>query len=63
MLTWFAQAGLEAILFDIMESKGFGKEYIERYKMVNRFHQERRPLIVVICGVPCTGAHTYEHFH
>ena len=43
-----------------MESKGFGKEYIERYKMVNRFHQERRPLIVVICGAPCTGAHTYD---
>ncbi|KAL3130851.1 hypothetical protein ABBQ38_000183 [Trebouxia sp. C0009 RCD-2024] len=38
-----------------MESKGFGAEYTKRYKMVNQFHQERRPLIIVVCGAPCTG--------
>ena len=39
-----------------MQSRGFGADSITRYKMVNKFHQERRPLIVVICGAPCTGA-------
>ncbi|DBA83828.1 TPA: hypothetical protein ACH3X1_006347 [Trebouxia sp. C0004] len=38
-----------------MESKGFGAEYTKRYKMVNQFHQERRPLIIIVCGAPCTG--------
>ena len=49
------QANLEEILFEVMQSRGFGADYITRYKMVNKFHQERRPLIVVICGAPCTG--------
>lgn len=46
---------MEAILFNVMESKGFGAEYTKRYKMVNQFHQERRPLIILVCGAPCTG--------
>lgn len=50
-----SQENLEAILFSVMESKGFGAEYTKRYKMVNQFHQERRPLIIVVCGAPCTG--------
>ena len=49
------QATLENILFDVMEGKGFGAEYKKRYKMVNQFHQERRPLIIIVCGAPCTG--------
>ena len=49
------QENLEAILFKVMESKGFGAEYTQRYKMVNQFHQERRPLIIIVCGAPCTG--------
>lgn len=51
----FLQENLEAILFNVMESKGFGAEYTKRYKMVNQFHQERRPLIIIVCGAPCTG--------
>lgn len=49
------QATLENILFDVMEGKGFGAEYKKRYKMVHQFHQERRPLIIIVCGAPCTG--------
>ncbi|KAA6417525.1 MAG: 2-phosphoglycerate expressed [Trebouxia sp. A1-2] len=50
-----SQENLEAILFSVMESKGFGADYTKRYKMVNQFHQQRRPLIIVVCGAPCTG--------
>ena len=46
---------MESILFMIMSSRGFGKEYIERYRMVSKFFQQRRPLIVLICGSPFTG--------
>ena len=49
------QDKMESILFSIMSSRGFGEEYIERYKMVSRFFQQRRPLIVLICGSPFTG--------
>ena len=46
---------MEAILFSIMRSRGFGDEYIQRYQMVSRFFQQRRPLIVLICGIPFSG--------
>jgi len=42
-----------------MCTRGFGHEYVDRYKMVTKFFQQRRPLIVLICGVPCTGAKQY----
>jgi hypothetical protein len=37
---------LEAILFNVMRTRGFEDEYIKRYKMVTKFFQQRRPLIV-----------------
>ncbi len=49
------QERLEATLFAIMEGRGFGADYMERYKMVSNFFQQRRPLIVLICGIPCSG--------
>lgn len=51
-----AQAELEAILFSVMRSKGFGDEFINRYRMVNQFFQQKRPLVILICGSACTGA-------
>lgn len=54
-LFWHMQDHFEAILFNVMRTRGFGDEYVERYKMVTKFFQQRRPLIVLICGVPCTG--------
>eukprot|EP00891_Asterochloris_glomerata_P001467 jgi/Astpho2/1467/fgenesh1_pm.00026_%23_1_t len=49
------QGNLEEILFHIMSNKGYGEEYVKRYKMVTAFHQQRRPLIILLCGAPCTG--------
>ena len=49
------QSQLERTLFSIMEQAGFGAEYVNRYKMVSAFFRQRRPLIVQLCGAPCTG--------
>ena len=38
-----------------MSNKGYGEEYVKHYKMVTAFHQQRRPLIILLCGAPCTG--------
>ena len=38
-----------------MRAKGFGDQYVRRYRMVTAFHLQRRPLIVFICGTACTG--------
>jgi hypothetical protein len=46
---------MEELLFDVMRSKGFGDQYVRRYRMVTAFHLQRRPLIVFICGSACTG--------
>ncbi|KAK9909774.1 hypothetical protein WJX75_007283 [Coccomyxa subellipsoidea] len=53
-----SQEHFEAILFNVMRARGFEDDYVERYKMVTKFFQQRRPLIVLICGVPCTGKST-----
>ena len=55
-VTVLLQEHFEAILFNVLRTRGFGDEYVDRYKMVTKFFQQRRPLIVLICGVPCTGA-------
>lgn len=52
------QEHLEAILFGVMRSRGYDDTYVQRYKMVTNFFQQRRPLIILICGVPCTGVQT-----
>ena len=49
------QSQLERTLFSIMQQAGFGDEYVDRYKMVSAFFRQRRPLIVQLCGAPCTG--------
>ncbi|KAK9831529.1 hypothetical protein WJX81_006265 [Elliptochloris bilobata] len=53
-----SQDHLEAILFGVMRSRGYDDTYVQRYKMVTSFFQQRRPLIIMICGVPCTGKST-----
>eukprot|EP00850_Spirogloea_muscicola_P022122 SM000278S10009 [mRNA] locus=s278:117978:121103:+ [translate_table: standard] len=53
-----SQADLEANLFKLMERRGFGPEYVSRYRMMTRFHQERVPLIVLVCGTACVGKST-----
>lgn len=49
------QASLEEALFRIMYSRGFREDYICRYKMVTSFFQQKRPLIILLCGVSGTG--------
>ncbi|KAJ8748068.1 hypothetical protein K2173_012625 [Erythroxylum novogranatense] len=48
-----SQSDLEANLF-----KGYGEEYINRYKMMTRFHHQRVPLVILVCGTACVGKST-----
>jgi hypothetical protein len=52
------QDELETVLFNSMRARGFGDEYIQRYRMMNAFQQQKRPLIILICGSACTGKST-----
>lgn len=52
------QAQMEEVLFQIMQSRGFGDTYVKRYRMVTRFHLQRRPLVIFISGSACTGVVT-----
>ena len=43
----------------LLSACGFGSaEYTDNYHMMARFHHQRTPLLVVVCGVPCTGKST-----
>ncbi|CAM6098838.1 unnamed protein product [Calypogeia fissa] len=53
-----SQSDLEANLFKLMERRGYGAEYINRYKMMTRFHHQRIPLIILVCGAACVGKST-----
>lgn len=53
-----SQDELEAELFGLLNSRGYGQEYIERYRLFNTFFQQRRPLIILIAGTGCTGKST-----
>ncbi|TXG70643.1 hypothetical protein EZV62_005578 [Acer yangbiense] len=54
----FSQSDLEANLFKLMERRGYGEEYINRYKMMTRFHHQRVPLVILVCGTACVGKST-----
>nr|CAB3492626.1 unnamed protein product [Digitaria exilis] len=53
-----SQSDLEANLFKLMEKRGYGDDYINRYKMMTRFHHQRVPLVILVCGTACTGKST-----
>ncbi|XP_061353525.1 uncharacterized protein LOC133298261 isoform X2 [Gastrolobium bilobum] len=53
-----SQSDLEANLFKLMERRGYGVEYINRYKMMTRFHHQRVPLVILVCGTACVGKST-----
>jgi 2-phosphoglycerate kinase len=48
----------KALLLQLMEKRGYGEDYINRYKMMTRFHHQRVPLVVLVCGTACTGKST-----
>ncbi|KAI3977441.1 hypothetical protein MKX01_000354 [Papaver californicum] len=52
------QSDLEANLFKLMERRGYGEEYVNRYNMMTRFHHQRVPLVILICGTACAGKST-----
>ena len=51
------QHELEQLLFKFLYAAGFGDAEVARFKMVSRFQQSKRPLIIFLCGAPC-GAKT-----
>ncbi|RLN40414.1 uncharacterized protein C2845_PM01G00050 [Panicum miliaceum] len=53
-----SQSDLEANLFKLMQKRGYGEDYINRYKMMTRFHHQRVPLVILVCGTACTGKST-----
>lgn len=53
-----SQYDLEANLFKLMERRGYGEEYISRYRMMTRFHHQRVPLVILVCGTACVGKST-----
>ncbi|XP_015877819.3 uncharacterized protein LOC107414227 [Ziziphus jujuba] len=53
-----SQSDLEANLFKLMQRRGYGEEYINRYKMMTRFHHQRVPLVILVCGTACVGKST-----
>jgi hypothetical protein len=50
------QTELENVLFSIVRAKGFDEQYIDCYRMVTQFYQQRQPLCIIICGTSWTGA-------
>ncbi|GMN41002.1 hypothetical protein TIFTF001_010234 [Ficus carica] len=53
-----SQSDLEVNLFKLMERRGYEEEYINRYKMMTRFHHQRVPLVILVCGSACVGKST-----
>lgn len=53
-----SQSDLEANLFKLMERRGYGEDYINLYKMMTRFHHQRVPLVILVCGTACVGKST-----
>ncbi|XP_028753491.1 uncharacterized protein LOC114713078 isoform X2 [Neltuma alba] len=49
---------LRTLYVQLMERRGYGEEYINRYKMMTRFHHQRVPLVILVCGTACVGKST-----
>ncbi|KAL4564541.1 hypothetical protein LXL04_028605 [Taraxacum kok-saghyz] len=53
-----SQSDLETNLFKLMKWRGYGQKYINRYRMMTRFHHQRVPLVILVCGTTCVGKST-----
>ncbi|XP_050387495.1 uncharacterized protein LOC126803801 [Argentina anserina] len=53
-----SQSDLEDNLFKLMEQRGYGEDYVKRYRMMTRFHHQRVPLVIIVCGTSCVGKST-----
>ena len=47
------QSRLEAEIFRHLRQRGFGEDYVARYRLLSAFHQRRRPLVVTLGGSCC----------
>ncbi|KAL4568462.1 hypothetical protein LXL04_024075 [Taraxacum kok-saghyz] len=45
-------------LQQLMKWRGYGQKYINRYRMMTRFHHQRVPLVILVCGTACVGKST-----
>ncbi|CAI5965857.1 unnamed protein product [Closterium sp. NIES-65] len=50
-----SQGDLERNLFALMRRRGYGDDYVGRYRMMTSFYHRRIPLVIFITGLPCTG--------
>lgn len=41
-----------------MLKRGYGEDYVHRYRMVTEFHHQRVPLVILIGGVAAVGKST-----
>ncbi|KAG6782623.1 hypothetical protein POTOM_012033 [Populus tomentosa] len=48
----------KGVYLQLMERRGYGEEYINHYKMMTRFHYQRVPLVILVCGTACVGKST-----
>lgn len=51
------QNSLELILFTLLMAKypQYGRDTVDLYRMMSKFHHERIPMIILISGTKCTG--------
>ncbi|KAL5129581.1 2-phosphoglycerate kinase [Glycine soja] len=54
----FKKCSKRVLFVQLMERRGYGEEYINRYKMMTRFHHQRVPLVILVCGTACVGKST-----
>lgn len=54
---------MEAILFELMASRGFGERHVSCYRLVSAFMASRQPLVILLCGAPWTGARMCTRAH
>ena len=52
------QDELEEVLFRTMRECGFAGDHVRLYRMMIRFQQSKRPLIIMVCGSACSGKST-----
>lgn len=52
--TSITQTELESVLFDKIR-KLYDENFVERYKLVTKFYQLRKPFVILICGTKCMG--------
>jgi 2-phosphoglycerate kinase len=56
--TELTQTELEAVLFRKMGDSLYDQHFVNRYKLVTKFYQMRKPFLILVCGTKCMGKST-----